>query len=335
VSTLTPTKPADKKEKRAAPPDEQFWVRYSPHYEMPLSWVGSGAVHAIMLGLLILAGFAIALVKDTKPPEVDSVRLGGGGGDLDGVGDVPGKGNGDQINEIQQKEPNKFDGKVESGDLPKIRERLHTLPDPPDGDAQIEKFREMARVNAEKIKEGLSPARGKGGDGAGGGNGRGEGPGDGDGKGPGDGGKHDKRVDRMLRWTMQFDIHSGADYAKQLGSLGVFIAVDIPDEPGKVRVYETIEPNAKSEVKELKNIYRMPWIDSRRQSVSVLCDYMGIRPTPPRIIAYMTEKMEANLLKMELKAARGVEEDKIDETVFKIVPRAGRYEPVVEAQRLK
>jgi hypothetical protein len=134
---------------------------------------------------------------------------------------------------------------------------------------------------------------------------------------------------------MLFDIHTGTDYAKQLRSLGVFIAVEIPDEPGKVRLYETIEPNAKSELTELKNIYRMPWIDSRRESVGLLCGYMGIHPTPPRIIAYMTEKMEANLLKMELNAAGGVEEDKIDETVFKIVPRGRRYEPVVASQRLK
>jgi hypothetical protein len=335
VSTLAPAKPPDKQGKRLTPPDEQFWVRYSPHYEMPLSWVGSGAVHALLFGLLILAGFAIALIKDTKAPEMDSVRLGGGGGNENGVGENPGKGSGEQINETKQKEQNKFDGKVEVGDLPKSRDPLLALPDLPDGEMQIEKFREMARVNAEKIKEGLARAKGKGGDGDGGGDGRGIGPGNGDGRGPGDGGKPDIRVCRMLRWTMSFDVHSGQDYANQLRSLGVMVAVDILDDPGKVRVYDTIKPNAKSNVKELKNITRMPWVDSKQETVGVLCGYMGIRPTPPRVIAYMTPEMEANLLKLELKAAGGVAEEKIEETVFKYVPRAGRYEPIVESQRLK
>jgi hypothetical protein len=190
----------------------------------------------------------------------------------------------------------------------------------------------MPRTTTDAIRKGLAPAKGEGGPGTGGGKGSGEGPGKGDGKGPGDGRLLTKREQRMLRWTMAFDIRGGADYANQLRSLGVIIAVEVPGEDGKARVFRHIDANAKGEVEELSSIKRMPWIDARAESVGELCRYMGIHPVPPRLIAYMTEEMEAKLLQLELNY-KGRDEDKIKETVFKIIPRGGRYEPQVREQR--
>jgi hypothetical protein len=321
--------------KKPGPPEEQFWVRYSPHYEMPLSWVGSGTVHALALGVLLLTGLAISFLKDNNPLPIDSVRVGGGGGDTNGHGNKRGTGDGEAINAPKVPDERKFDKKVEADELPKGEDPVLALPELPDNATQIEKLREMARINAEEIKKSLRRPKGEGGPGAGGGDGRGDGPRKGNDNGPGDGDKQDKRVVRMHRWTMTIDIRTGADYAKQLRSLGVMIAVDLPDDPGAVCVYTPIKPNASGRVTKLKDIHRMPWFDRRPESVGLLCGYMGISPTPPRLIAYMTEEMEENLLRLELKAAGGVEENKIVETVFKIEPRGDHYEPIVASQRLK
>ena len=36
------------------PPDEEFWEKYSPHYEFPLSTVGSIALHIAGLVLFLV-----------------------------------------------------------------------------------------------------------------------------------------------------------------------------------------------------------------------------------------------------------------------------------------
>ncbi len=350
MSTAAPTspakKPADKKDQKLTPPDEQFWIRYSPHYEMPLSWVGSGAIHILVFGLVFLMAIAIPfLFKDNRPVEMDSVRLdasGGGGGNLKGAGDKSGNANGENIEEMKNQDDKKVDKKVDTPDLTNKNDVAFNLPSLKDPDIQrlidsnnqaVKDIQDMNRITSDAIRKGLAPPKGEGGPGTGGGKGSGEGTGTGGDKGPGKEGALSVREQRMLRWTMSFDIHSGADYATQLRALGVIIAVDLPDEPGKARVYHRIEANAKGDVEELSSIKRMPWIDGRGESVGALCGYMGIRPTPPRLIAYMTEEMEAKLLKLELNYA-GKDEDRIKETVFKIVPMGvGRYEPRVVKQR--
>jgi hypothetical protein len=347
MSAAAPASPvkkgADKQNTKLAPPDEKFWVRYSPHYECPLSWIGSGAIHLLAVGLLIMIGIALAyLMPDLSSVPMDSVSLdvgGGGGGNPRGVGDKSGAGSGE--NEINPPDDKKYDEKVKTNELPKDSDTTLTLPELKSPDvarlidinaAAAKDIMDMPRTTTDAIRKGLAPAKGEGGPGTGGGKGSGEGPGKGDGKGPGDGRLLTKREQRMLRWTMAFDIRSGADYANQLRSLGVIIAVELPDEPGKARVFRRIEANAKGEVEDLSNIKRMPWIDARAESVGELCRYMGIRPVPPRLIAYMTEEMEAKLLQLELNY-RGRDEDTIKETIFRIVPRGGRYEPQVREQR--
>jgi hypothetical protein len=350
MSTAAPVspakKPVDKKDPKLTPPDEQFWIRYSPHYEMPLSWVGSGAIHILIFGLVVLMGIALPfLFRDNRPVEMDSVRLdasGGGGGNLRGAGDKSGNANGENIEEIKNQDDKKFDKKVDTTDLPNktdVAVNLPSLKDPDiarliDSNNQaVKDIQDMNRVTSDAIRRGLAPAKGEGGPGTGGGKGSGEGPGTGGGKGPGKEGALSVREQRMLRWTMSFDIRGGADYAAQLRALGVIIAVELPDEPGKARVYHRIDANARGDVEELSSIKRMPWIDGRRESVEALCGYMGIRQVPPRLIAYMTEEMEAKLLKLELNYA-GRDEDRIKETVFKITPAGiGRYEPRVVQQR--
>ncbi|HJT75679.1 MAG TPA: hypothetical protein VJ739_00605, partial [Gemmataceae bacterium] len=78
------------------PPDEQFWQRYSPHHEFPLSGVTSAALHVLVVALLLLAAwvaYRLGWGQEKEPLPVTAVRVeGGGGGNRQGVGDAPGKG---------------------------------------------------------------------------------------------------------------------------------------------------------------------------------------------------------------------------------------------------
>src|ERR1043166_8396917 len=68
------------------PPEEQFWKRYSPHHEAPLSGVTSTILH--LLAILLLLGVIwlqnkLKLAEENRSLPVDPVRLnltGGGGG---------------------------------------------------------------------------------------------------------------------------------------------------------------------------------------------------------------------------------------------------------------
>src|SRR5262245_41008025 len=87
----TQEKPDQKPRRAAAPPglpDERFWVRYSPHHELPLSGLGSLAIHGLVLALaVVLAALGFALWKEDKSLPVEAVALaGGGGGQPDGDG---------------------------------------------------------------------------------------------------------------------------------------------------------------------------------------------------------------------------------------------------------
>src|SRR5262245_64578862 len=88
---MSTTKPAASKS--PIPPEEQFWQRYSPHYEFPLSTVSSIAIHGLVLAMLAVVGYLVAkwaMAKQTPLPEIGVVVVGGGGGNPKGEGPGPG-----------------------------------------------------------------------------------------------------------------------------------------------------------------------------------------------------------------------------------------------------
>src|SRR4051794_7955099 len=95
LSNNSDVRPVD--EPLRVPPDETIWKRYSPHHEAPLSFVGSVALHALVLGLLVVYGVLMFMwfKSQPKPLPIDTIRMpGGGGGDPKGKGDAPGVGTG-------------------------------------------------------------------------------------------------------------------------------------------------------------------------------------------------------------------------------------------------
>src|SRR5712692_3390881 len=73
-----------------APFEEPFWQRYSPHHEFPLSSATSIALHVLALVFLIVAGWFVASLLEKSKLEVDTLEVGGGGGNPRGEGNAPG-----------------------------------------------------------------------------------------------------------------------------------------------------------------------------------------------------------------------------------------------------
>src|SRR4051812_35770950 len=71
------------------PPEEQFWKRYSPQHEFPLS----GVIAVTLYGLLAVAGFVLILVvfpylfPNEDPLPIEAVAMEGGGGGTGGTGE--------------------------------------------------------------------------------------------------------------------------------------------------------------------------------------------------------------------------------------------------------
>src|SRR5262249_4769535 len=74
-----------------APPDERFWVKYSPHHELPVSSASSVALHVLVIGLILLIAYVLGTVRHeaSQPPQLDAVEIEGAaglGGDSTGAG---------------------------------------------------------------------------------------------------------------------------------------------------------------------------------------------------------------------------------------------------------
>ena len=327
------------------PPDEQFWQRYSPHYEFPLSGVSSFALHLLGVGLAALLFMIPSFGGDRAPMELDEVSwdAGGGGGSPTGIGDNRGDGASGASEDQKLPDPKtRFEDKVKDPDLTVTQGPALTLPELSDPDVArlieqtnqaVQSIKDLPKTTANAMREGLAAGKGKGGPGKGGGEGTGSGTGTGDASGPGTG-KISKRIQRMLRWTMAFNTRDGRDYAAQLRSLGAILAVEQPDDPQKGMVYKELTNPAKGEVQELNSIKRIWWIDDKAESVEALSRALGIRPVPKRFIAFLPQELEEKLLRLELNYAGGKKEEEIKETVFEVRPLGGgRYEPRVISQR--
>jgi hypothetical protein len=271
---------------------------------------------------------------------------GGGGGSPEGIGTNRGDGaSGEKVpDQNLPDDKTKYENeKVANPELPKDTDKVAlTLPELTDPDVArlidqsnqaVQSTKDLPKTTAKAMHEGLVAGQGKGGPGKGGGEGTGDGKGKGGGKGEGSGTVTNKRIQRMLRWTMAFNTRDGRDYAQQLKSLGAILAVELPNEPGKGTIYREITMPAKGEVEELNTIKRIWWIDDKPESVDALSRALGIRPTPRRIIAFLPLELEEKLLNLELHY-RGAKEEDIKETVFEARNMGGgRYEPRVVQQR--
>jgi hypothetical protein len=330
------------------PPDEAFWVRYSPHAEMPLSGVSSFALHALIFGLLLLCAYPLSFLfnKPVHQVPVEAVRfdVGGGGGNLKGEGDGPGgprtrppeEVGGNETN--PQENPSKDPLKQPELDRPRLPElakqynpeslRILNQPNPPPNITAFTKLSEDAR-KALALGPRHDPGKGRGGEGSGGGAGSGRGTGEGNATGEGKA-NLTQREKRMLRWTMLFTTENGNDYLKQLRGLGAILAIPVKEAGGE-RDYKIVRDlsskPAELLTEDIGKIQRIYWIDDKPGSVAQMMTALGLTIRPSHFVAFMPEKLEDQLFDLEKKAAKGRSEDQIAETRFKVKRVGDRYEP--------
>lgn len=336
------------------PLDEPVWKRYSPHGELPLSGAGSFALHALIVGFLVLWGLYLYSYfnKPSRNLPVESVRLdlGGGGGSRTGEGDKPGIGHGPEA--VQQGQDNPQQGNKEEApprpDLTPAEVKDLNLRFDSETVRMIQKgpdsMKAFARLNdnvRRKLADGLNPGAGRGGRGSGGGKGTGRGTGEGGGMGEG---KQNlsRREKRMLRWTMKFNTRSGEDYVRQLRGLGAILAIPVKEVKGQPPEYKIVRDLSRRPAQlleeDLSKINRIYWVDqdsgSPRSSVSEVMHVLQIPLRPSHFIAFMPIELEQKLFELE-KSYKGLEEDQIQETVFRIVESGGTFRPEVMEQTRK
>jgi hypothetical protein len=309
-------------------PDERFWKRYSPHYELPISSATSVALHALLVVFLV-AGAVLAarwgLTNETPPP-VEGIVIGAGGNpNVGGPADAAVLPRGQETAANDREQP-----PITGSLAPPNSQPLKPQPPPllpaerKDGGRPIEEqavqaAEELHQAGAragKQLEEALKKA------------GAGSRPGPGSGRIA-----NEQRERRKLRWTMIFDTLNGQDYLRQLHDLGAILAVPGPNGQYQV-IRDLLKKPVEMKPEDLASLDRIYWADDKPQSVQSLAQALGIR-TPEHIAAFFPAKMEAELLKKELNyLRRGTEED-IESTTFKIVRRGDHYEPMVVDQKLK
>jgi len=153
-----------------------------------------------------------------------------------------------------------------------------------------------------------------------------------------------KREKRMLRWTMRFTANNGPEYVAQLAGLGAILAIPLGTgaEPRFELVRDLRKRPAVAKEEDVSEVKRIYWIDDKPNSVRDVLTTLGLarKPLPGRFVAFMPEALEKQLFEMEKREmerqAGSYDEDRIDETVFRVVHGSGgRYEPQLVSLRLK
>jgi hypothetical protein len=144
------------------------------------------------------------------------------------------------------------------------------------------------------------------------------------------------REKRLLRWTMVFNWADGADYVQQLKYFDAIVAVPQRDHPEKYYVVRDVSQRpVRLGNDDLRQIKRIFWIDDRAESVKALCQTIGLKYTPARVVTFFPETLEKQLLQLELDY-KGAKEEDILETRFAVrATEKGKYEPVVQSQKLR
>ena len=335
--------PASTKPTKAGkvPVEPEFWKRYSPHYEFPLSLSSSVFLHIFAAGFLALMAYVfVQWIHEDQPLPVGGIAIGGGGGDPHGVakGNENGPIQSDKEATTEGKNPDPVTNPTESAELSKPEAappKLNDAPakryfNPEDAKLGSQKLADLGMKVSSRLK---LRSKGKGGPGSGGGEGGGKGTGTGTGSGPGTGTLND-RERRRNRWIMIFNTHSGQDYANQLAGLGAILGVLGAD--GQYTLYRDLHHRpVKGKIEDPNELNRIFWEDNKRESVTSLSNALGIKPVPDSLMAFFPEELEKQLLDLEL-AAFGGKEDEIAETFFRVEKRSGgKYVPVVNYQARK
>ncbi|MGE3807140.1 MAG: hypothetical protein AB7K24_20955 [Gemmataceae bacterium] len=329
------TTPEVDQEEELSPPEPQFWQRYSPHHEFPLSAGSSIVLHGLVLAAAIAIGYYLvqSLEAQSSPLPVGAIMIeGGGGGNPGGV-----EGGKTGITKIEDTGTNSKDktdplGKTRiTGLVTPTAEPIEIKEPDPTDDKLIAEARLATRNlqdTRQKIIDSL-PAIGRGGPGTDGGKDKGKGTGTGDHEGPG--WAAETRLGRSMRWHLNLEAADGRDCLRQMAELGIILAVREPD--GKYRVFNDLARLPLSgQIEDPRSIKRLPIVDQNPQSVAFLAQALGLPYRPHHVFAFLPQSLEAELVKKEL-AFRGANEKNIKMTIFRIARQNGKLTPSVIEQQ--
>lgn len=327
MSTSTPTRPGP-----IAPPDEQFWEKYSPHYEFPLSSVGSVALH---VGVLVLIGLLLwAAMRPSDKVPVPMVAMTVSSGDDDGGPGKMGSGGGDPQEAVDPTARPMLPS-VPDADLRKVEEEIQPfLPKVPSVEEglrpeDLDAVPKIARLT-EDLRKQLQQ-------GAGSKKGTGKEPGTGNSDQPGDGsntaGDAKSSQNRAVRWELIFKTANGKDYVAQLAAMKATLVIPQPADWTTLKSYTNIGGGSPTvgafNRDELPGLY---FIDDAADSAAKVAEAIGLTFSPPRFIAFFPKEVEEELAAKE-REHRGRKESEIFSTTFKILIREGKYTIQVTDQK--
>lgn len=296
-----------------APPDEQFWQRYSPHHEFSLSSIGSIAAHIGMFVLVALVLWLLSTFAFTEKSPVPIREM--------TVSDSDGDGNG------LQGQGNPLGGPAAPLPAPKLPDLppivVPNLPEVPVPDSGLDPSKLPSVNGLLKIPANVRNQLpgGKGLD-----TGSGVAPGSGQGNAPGAGpnskGNASSSASRAIRWELVFRTTDGHDYLRQLSAMKAVVAIPTPPDWSSYRVFKDLSrPMAEPFVREqLPMLY---FIDGDNESASRLTKALGLDFEPPNFIAFFPKEIEEELAAKE-RAFWNRKESEIFSTKFKIVVRDGK-----------
>jgi hypothetical protein len=331
-------------------PEERFWIRYSPHHELPLSSVSSFGIHILIVGLLLLCAILPIFSRPVHQVPVEAVTLlnsGGGGGRKSGVDGGSGPPSrpqeiGGQVDPNPEQNPQT---EVKRPDLAEVKAPDFNTQLKEDASRFLKKPGSVPNLGkislldeaARKVGPASDPSRGRGGSGSGGGQGDGRGTGTGEGSGPGTSSGHlTQRQKRMLRWVMSFKTNNGPDYLAQLRGLGGILAIPVKEgDPPEFKIVRKLVPPAQLLDEDVEKIDRIFWWEENPAAVRDIMDALGLNIRPSRFAMLMPSELEKKLFEMESKHARGRVEDDIAETKFRCVRSGDHYEPVFDSIKFK
>jgi hypothetical protein len=314
--------------------EERFWTRYSLNHEFPLSSASSITIHVLAIAFMVITGWLLAkfALGSNKALDLDTIVIAGGGGkpghvpENDGASQEAVEKATDVRHDLEAPTPVLQNPSIDP--LDRILNEKDSRPLEQANEA-IKRLASLTKETRQKLVEPLTPWHGKTGPGRDGGADRGNDKDVGPNNGPGIN-NAGPRPKRLLRWVMKFNTLNGNDYRKQLAALGAILAFPQPD--GSYRVYRNLNQRPlEGKIEDLNTLNRIFWVDDKPESIASLSQAMGLKPPDGPIIAFFPVDLETKLLRLEL-AYRGLKEDEIKLTEFRIVAKGGTYEPVVVKQ---
>jgi hypothetical protein len=301
---------------------------------------------------MILVGFLASLFgfgKSNREIPVEPVRLkieSGGGGQIDGHGKGKGRGKWtdremvdhgkeDPGTAVEEDTRPRLDPNQVASLPPAIKSNPALSEYLKNNHPNLANFVGTSKAAEDKLRQVVrrqpSGSPGRGGPGTDGG--KGSGVGKNEGPGSGGDGTLSRREKRMLRWTLIFSTDprlQGRDYLQQLQGIGAILAIPTPDGDYHI-IRDLTQRPAQPRAEDLSQIDRIYWRDYDPNNVRDIAILLGLPVVPNHFAALMPKSVEDKMYQLE-KDYKGLGEDQIYETKFKLRKTSSGYQPFVISQ---